>query len=468
MPKNVIIFVGDGMGYNTVDAASMYEHGQSRYQVETTDEVGVRSLGGTPSQVYEHFPYQFAMTTYLDGGEYDPQSAWTDFDYVIGSPDDSPDFVWTAEGSAETAMSTGVRTDRGAIGVNVDGKPLTHLGERARALGKATGVVDTYSLDRPTPAAWIAHQDCSGEDRRVEPLPACTNEKQRGIAEEIIADSDVNVIMSFGHPYYDNNGNEKVEPDGSRMPLELFDKVRAGETKYTFVGERSDFQAFADGDTPQYVMGIGQLAATNVHRLQTGPPPAWQPYTQPYTLPRLDHLPTLEEMTLATLNILDNASNSGLFAVIGGSGAFTANRRGSIGHLIEEQIDFNKAVEAAVDWVEENSNWSETLMVVTANHDSGYLVGPGSDPEWKPMVNHGPGLAPGAAYAAWGFHVQGITVAPVPAGVMFRANTNALVPLYAKGARAERFTTYVDGHDPVRGPYIDNTAVAQVPFGPLN
>ena len=46
--------------------------------------------------------------------------------------------------------------------------------------------------------------------------------------------------------------------------------------------------------------------------------------------------------------------------------------------MIEEAIEFERAVEAVLDWVQTNSNWGETLLIVTGDHETGYLTGPGS------------------------------------------------------------------------------------------
>jgi alkaline phosphatase len=43
-------------------------------------------------------------------------------------------------------------------------------------------------------------------------------------------------------------------------------------------------------------------------------------------------------------------------------------------------------------------------------------------------------------------------------------HTNSLVPFFAKGAGAEQFTETIDGNDPVRGSYIDNTDIANTIF----
>jgi hypothetical protein len=115
--------------------------------------------------------------------------------------------------------------------------------------------------------------------------------------------------------------------------------------------------------------------------------------------------------------------------------------------MIEEEIDFSNAVQAVVDWVELNSNWNETLVIVTGDHETGYLTGPdsGPGPDWKPLVNNGAGKLPGMKWNS-GNH------------------TNSLLPLFAKGAGSNVFTKYADNVDPVRGAYIDNIEIAQVVF----
>ena len=72
-PQNIILLISDGCGYYHVDAASIYQYGQ------------------TGTQVYEQFPVHYAMCTYSgDGDGYDPEIAWSWFDYVKQKPTQSP------------------------------------------------------------------------------------------------------------------------------------------------------------------------------------------------------------------------------------------------------------------------------------------------------------------------------------------------------------------------------------------
>ncbi len=111
--------------------------------------------------------------------------------------------------------------------------------------------------------------------------------------------------------------------------------------------------------------------------------------------------------------------------------------------MIEAQIGVDHAVEAVVEWVEANSNWGETLLIVTGDHETGYLTGPASDPDWTPIVNNGAGNLPGMEWHS-------------------PDHTNRLIPLFANGDTATEFFYYADSDDPVYGPYVDNTDLVKV------
>jgi alkaline phosphatase len=113
--------------------------------------------------------------------------------------------------------------------------------------------------------------------------------------------------------------------------------------------------------------------------------------------------------------------------------------------MLEEQLDFDRTVATVVRWVETHSSWEETLLIVTGDHETGCLTGPGSDPGWQLLVNRGRNQLPDMQWHS-------------------DSHTNHLIPLFAKGQGAERLLPLVRGHDPVHGPYVDNTAVAEAAF----
>jgi alkaline phosphatase len=214
--------------------------------------------------------------------------------------------------------------------------------------------------------------------------------------------------------------------------------------EWTVVQTRQAFQDLMSGQTPARVLGVPQVYQT----LQQGR--GGDGWADPYVVPLIETVPTLEEMTLAALNILDEDPD-GLFLMIEAGAVDWASHANQSGRMIEEEIDFDNTVQAVIDWVKANSNWGETLLIVTGDHETGYLTGPGSGngPVWNPLVNNGAGNLPGMEWHS-GSH------------------TNALIPVFAKGDAARLFVDYADEVDPVRGRYVDNAELALVVFETLN
>jgi alkaline phosphatase len=164
----------------------------------------------------------------------------------------------------------------------------------------------------------------------------------------------------------------------------------------------------------------------------------------------MQSIPTLEEMTLAAINVLDENKN-GFFLMSEGGAVDWVAHSNILSRTIEEQIDFNLAVEAACSWVEQNSSWDETLIIVTADHETGYLLGPNSNldntsnnfEKWKPIIGNGKGNMPKVEWFS-------------------NNHTNSLVPFYAKGNGSQLFLDNIIGKDPVYGEYIDNTAIGNI------
>jgi len=418
--KNIIVMISDGWGFNHLEAVSYYEYGKDA------------------RQIYNRFPFQFAMSTYevekpADNCSplgYDPALAWSNFDYVKYP-------CATDSASAATAMSTGVKTYNGYIGVDVNGIPVLHGLELAEQKGKATGVVTSVEWSHATPAGFVAHN--------------VSRNNYAAIGQEMINVSAADVIMGAGHPWYDANGNLKTTPNtfdyvgGSATWGALVAGMAGGDADgdgtadpWTLIQERAEFQALMSGSTPKRVLGTAQVYQT----LQQGR--SGNLFADPYVVSRIETVPTLTEMTLAALNVLDNDPD-GLYLMIEGGAVDWAAHGNQSGRMIEEAIEFERAVEAVIDWVQKNSNWGETLLIVTGDHETGYLWGPGSNPTWQPIVNNGAGNLPGMQWNSL-------------------EHTNSLMVLSAKGDAARMFSQYADQVDPVRGRYLDNTELAELVF----
>ncbi len=171
-------------------------------------------------------------------------------------------------------------------------------------------------------------------------------------------------------------------------------------------------------------------------------------------------------MTLGALNILSrndkrgfrralnifSRNREGFFLHVEGGAIDWAGHRNNSPRLIEEHVDFDNTVEAVIAWIEEHTSWDETLLVITGDHETGYLTGPGSGPDarpmWQPIENRGKGVLPGMEWHSGG-------------------HTNQLIPLFAKGAGAERLRDRVIDIDPERGPSIHHIDIGKVFFSLL-
>ena len=319
--RNVIIFIGDGMGTEHVKAGGMFLKGEE----------------GTLS--FESFPAHALVAT----------------DNARGKTTDSA--------AAATAIATGRKVDNGVVSVALpgDGSPLETLLERFKSLGRSTGLVTTTFVTHATPAAFGAH-------RRA-------REDYAGIAEDYLSKTRPDVL--FG-------GARSISPHS------------ASSAGYTVVRDREEMKGLS-GKAGLRVSG--QFGGDHM----------------PYELDGTGTLPHLSEMTASALDILDD-DPEGFFLMVEGGRIDHASHANDAQRMVREVAEFSRAVEEAVEWA---AGRSDTLIVVTADHETGGLevVGTG-----------GKGNAP---EVRWGT----------------REHTGKKVPLYAAGVNSGLFAGAMDNTD---------------------
>jgi len=410
--KNVILMITDGCGFNAFNAASYYQHGQ---------------LGKQP---YDSFPVKYACTTYAFGQDYQPERMWASAVYNGG-------IRCTDSAAAATALYTGVKTKTGRVGLSPRGDHLLTIAQLADARGKSTGTLSSVMFSHATPCCVWAHN--TSRNHYAE------------IAREMIYDSGLEVMMGPGHPDFDNNGKPTEDKDyqyvgGAETWQDLTDED--GANGYQLAQTYNEFKKLAAGkDLPKKLVAIPQIRRT----LQYG-------RSGKASGKLIEDMPDLKTMSLAAINVL--AQNPrGFFLMVEGGAVDWANHANNLPRMIEEQVDFNNAVQAVVDWVAKESSWDETLVIVTSDHECGMLWGAGTFEDkdgngkfhfrrdtfkaWKAIGNAGVGVVPDHQYAS-GSH------------------TNTPVPLYAKGPGSEMFASLVDGTDKMYGQYVDNTDIFTV------
>ncbi|MCX6282262.1 MAG: alkaline phosphatase [Bacteroidetes bacterium] len=436
-PKNVIIMIGDGMGYNCVKAAD-YFYG---------------------SMQIESFPVKLAVSTYpAKSGAYDEKDT-TKLSWAAGY---NPSLAWkdslylrkdfTESAAAATALATGRKTYNNVIGLSVTYDTLRNLCELAKSLGKSAGVITTVPISHATPAGFVAHNK--------------TRQHYQELATYMLFSSRCDLVMGTGNPEFDDNGkkldtkweNTKFVGDsnlwlslksgsGIQTSFIMKDKIYkvtdvTGDKipdPWTLITSEKDFRKLMSGKTPKRVLGIPEVYSTlqqarTFSKSETkNSPPCATPFNQ--------NLPTLAEMVRGGLNVLDN-NPKGFFVMIEGGAIDWANHDNQKGRMLEEMKSFSDAIDTVVAWVNKYSSWNETLLIVTADHESGDLWGGNT---YIPVADKGKNKLPGLKYNS-------------------KDHTNALVGLWAKGKGAEMYTVMAGETDPVRGVFIQNTAIPQLIF----
>ncbi len=457
--KNVILMISDGGGHNTWLAASMYQGKLGKQVYEQSD--WIRLSCSTYPLNLSHKP---------TGDEkqdrslvYDPKSAWP-VD-TLKLPDFSRLYLTrtaTDSAAAATAMATGRKTYNNAINWSNDDRPRRGetIAEIAKTRGKSVGVITTVQWSHATPAGLGGAHNVS-------------RNHYAEIANEMLGAAWLDVIMGAGHPDYDDDG-QPLSDDKKRDCQyvggpETWKALKDGTRGWKLIESKADFEALATGATPPKVLGTAQAATTLQEKRGRGRVVLGGAHatTEPFAVPLNRNVPTLAVMTKAAINCLDD-DPEGFYLMIEGGAVDWANHANEPDRMIEEQIDFVKAVEAAVAWIESHGGWNDTLLILSADHECGLLWGPDSaktadQPEllwgrgpdsakvaFQPLEDLGPGKLPGMKYNSSG-------------------HSNSLVPLYARGPGSQRFAALVKGKDPTAaamwrcsGPYVDNTDIFAV------
>lgn len=439
--KNFILMVSDGWGYNQITATNYYEGKTQSYESFPV----IAPMSTFPGRRGNYSAVN-ALELYTTG--YNSYKAWTDFDYLNQD--------YTDSAPAATAMATGEKIYDSALNVKIeDSSPLITLPEIATQKGKSAGVVSSVQLSHATPAGLGGAHN---KDRNA----------YGAISQEMFFDTNLSVIIGAGHPNYDNQGGLLDEPSYSWIQESTWNALQNGRIEndgqtltdisgdgtpdaWTFIEDSVDFASIMNGkNVPLRLAGIPKVHETlQAYRANPALGTSGDLYGpvkfDTDALPRNKEIPQLYQMSLASLNVL-NQNENGFFLMIEGGAVDWCNHANQLGIMIEEQRDFNMAIDSVINWIEKNSSWDETLLVVTGDHECGYLIGPDhkgktdNDPDTNPIVNRGKGVVPDHSYHS-------------------ASHTNQLIPLYAKGVSSDKLHSYRNMYDYKRGYYLDNTDI---------
>lgn len=294
--KYVFYFIGDGMGVNQVN-------GTQTYLAALEGRIGITPL------CFTQFPYVALVTTYSG---------------TNGVTDSA---------AAGTALSSGVKTKNGTLGMLADlTTPVNSIAAWAQRAGAAVGVSTTVSIDHATPAAFYAH------------VP------ERGMYYEIGA-----TLPKTGYDFF--AGSDFLQPTPKNAASEaatLYDQcTQAG---YTIARGYKDFQKKA-------------RKADKMLLLQTEKASQRQRNSLPYAIDRTKDDLTLQQITRAGVNFLAQQKKDGFFLMVEGGKIDWACHGNDVATAFREVIDMDQAIQVAYEFYEQHPD--ETLIVVTADHETG-------------------------------------------------------------------------------------------------
>jgi alkaline phosphatase len=479
--SHVILFIGDGMSVESEIAASRYLYGQDRAlawdsfpgraYVSTWDVTSYNvNAGKTGRPLYSSFVFTPSLGYDVRRGGDRPYP-----DGVSADPGPLATGPATDSASAATALATGLKTDSGNIAWRAGDAPdggITTIAEELRSRrGGAIGVVTTVPFSHATPAAFVSHNPS-----RNHYYTGYRGYAGLGIADEIINVVKPDVVIGAGHPLFDNPAFDAnkgyISEELYREILVSTDYVLA-ERKAGVDGGRT-LAAAAESAAAQgkKLFGLFGGAEGNFTPLL----PEMSPGSPRLTRETAED-PTLGDAVRAALRVLSRNPN-GFFLMAEQGDIDWANHDNDYRRMIGCVTDLDEAVRAAVGFVDEPGDavdWTNTVLIVTADHATGGL-------RLNPAVRLGAGKLP-RQLGRGGQEPEEASEEPAPgngrhparprpqppvsrspffypdgeASYATTGHTNELVTLAVRGAAGPVFLECLGSWYP--GPIIDNTQV---------
>jgi hypothetical protein len=218
------------------------------------------------------------------------------------------------------------------------------------------------------------------------------------ISEQMLTNPALDLIMGAGHPLFDADGRPRSSPDYRYVSADAWAALQGPASPRTLIQTRADFEALAQGKLQPRTPLLGLVQVHDTLQANRSAAVVGDDPQLPSGVARIGTVPTLATMTRGALQVLGRQPQGFFMMVEGGAVDWMAHANNTR-RVIEEQMDFNHAVQAAVDWVNANSHWGETLIIVLTDHGNGMPMGPDSDRvPFEPIRNQGKGVLPGVRW----------------------------------------------------------------------
>jgi alkaline phosphatase len=346
--KNVIFFLGDGMGMATLTAARIYKVGEAGdLTIDTLPESGFVKTYSNNSQVTDSAP---GMAGYMTGVKMNNEVLSMSPDTNAFNPATGVTYV----NGSDTTCQPG------------NGTPVTTLLELAKAAGRGTGVVTTTRITHATPAvtyAHLCHRD--GENQIAEQLtPGHANFNTK------LGDG-VDVILGGGWRHFVSKTNADGTPNTNSKRTDTKDLTAMFTTAgYKYVKTGTEFKA-VDASVNKKLIGLFNKDHVN--------------YDLDRKMNNVDE-PSLADMTAKAIDVLAQ-NNRGFFLMVEGGRIDHALHETTARKALQDTVAFDEAIKKALDMMQTiDPGLKNTLIVVTADHDhtlvlNGYAqrTGPSTD-----------------------------------------------------------------------------------------
>ncbi|XP_061683266.1 alkaline phosphatase, tissue-nonspecific isozyme [Syngnathoides biaculeatus] len=326
--KNILFFLGDGMGITTYTAARILK-GQLQNQ---TGEETVMTM--------DTFPNVGLAKTY------------------------SVDFQIADSAATATAYLCGVKTNLNTIAVSAaarngvcksqKGNEVTSILKWAKDAGKSVGIVTTTRVQHATPAASYAHSASRKWYSDADMPAAAKRDGCTDIAFQMLNNTDIDVIIGGGRKYmtprgtrdpeYPRDYSSRGKRQDKRNLISEWQNQKIGKVAH-YVWNKTDFDA-VNPETTDYLMALFEPGDLRFEAERD---------------PNMD--PSIVETTEKALRIL-RKNPKGFFLLVEGGRIDQAHHNGQAYLALHETVAFDYAIAKGL----ELTNEEETLTIVMADH----------------------------------------------------------------------------------------------------
>ncbi|MEL7496675.1 MAG: alkaline phosphatase [Planctomycetota bacterium] len=401
--KHIILFVFDGMDWQTLQAAAIYRDKQVNYSKGKGRGIAFQDYkNGQPNFGFcVTSPHNGDTKTDVDsqvvlvpgterrggfsfqlGGSF-PWDRLVDAQYLTGQRR-TMRHAYTDSAASATSLNAGVKTFNGSINIAPDGKQITTLAHELQKDGFGIGVISSVPISHATPACVYSHnvtrsdyQDLTRDllglksvAHREQPLPGVDVLIGGGWGEMSKEDNRQGINFVPGNKYLAKQDLDQIDvandgkyvvvqrmegTDGSKALAEAANE--AAENKQRLFG----FFGTGGGHLPYATADGGYDPTRGVSRADR------------YDEGTIKENPTLAEMTAAALTVLEK-NETGFYLMVESGDVDWANHNNNIDDSIGAVFSGEAAFQVATDWVDANSNWDESCVVVTADHGHYFVL----------------------------------------------------------------------------------------------